>query len=245
MHKCWATALGDCGSEKSREHYVSANILGKGPLNVRGMKWCRGEYKKISPATFRRRMLCKHHNERLSPLDQAGGLAWRHLTNFAISAKAAHVMPKTARPVSLRIEAIDGLLFERWLLKTVTNLTYDGIGLGNRPWAPPSEWVEIIFGLRPFPARCGFYLETAPLSTQLEKDNYFAARILTDPKTDLPCGGQLKINDWGVIVSLTPLREKEVQYRPRFLKLRHRGRLFRVLRFDWPRRSTLPCNISS
>jgi hypothetical protein len=233
MKSCWASCLGDCDRKASREHYLSANILGEGPVTVRGLAWCRGEFKTIAPAAFTRNMLCKRHNEQLSLLDQAGGAAWRELTVFRESAKRAAMMPSNARAASLRVQAIDGRLFERWLLKTVTNIAYLESPEGQAPWTPTLAWVELVFGLRLFPDRCGLYLETGECQARPGNDNYFGARILTYPETKDPCGGQVKVNEWGMVVTLTPLAEKGVRYRPRFMRLKHRHKVFRVLRFDW------------
>lgn len=234
MRDCWARCLGNCDSKQSSEHIVSANILGDGPVTVRGLPWCRDEFKTISTAGFVRNILCKKHNEQLSPVDEAGGNAWRELQIFATSAKRAASMPKSARPVSMRVQAIIGPLFERWLLKTITNIAYLDDSEGAPPWTPRGEWVELIYGLRNWPDKCGLYLETnLDLGRPLGSDSYIAARILTYPGTKDPCGGQMKLHDWGLTVSLTPLSPIGATFHPRFLQLAQKRRTFRVLRFDW------------
>lgn len=234
MRDCWAECLGDCDGKQSSEHYVSANVLGDGPIRVRGLPWCREEFKTISTANFVRNMLCKRHNEQLSPVDQGGGNAWRQLQIFANSAKRAVSMPKGARPVSMRVQEIDGPLFERWLLKTITNVAYLDDSEGEPPWEPNKEWVELIFGKRKWPDKCGLYLETnLNLGRPRGPEHFIAARILTYPGTKNPCGGQMKLHDWGLTVSLVPLSPTGVAYHPRFLKLAQKRKTFRVLRFDW------------
>lgn len=213
---------------------MSANILGDGPVTVRGLPWCQGEFKTVSTASFTRNMLCKRHNETLSPVDQAGGDAWREFRIFAESAKRAATMPKKARPVSMRIQAVPGRLFERWLLKTITNVAYLDSTDGLPPWQPGRAWVELVFGLSDWPDRCGLYLETGTYKLRREPDQFFGARLLTYPGTKDPCGGQLILNDMRLVITLTPLAEKAgVAYRPHFLRLKHGHKVFRVLRVDW------------
>lgn len=153
---------------------------------------------------------------------------------FAQSAKGAALQPRQARAVSFTVQAINGLLFERWLLKTVINHFYLVPEDAREPWVPPNEWVEIVFGIRPFPEKCGLYLVVGGVRQMRRSgDVRFALRRITYPKTQISCGGQVVINDWELIVSLIPLKEEGVSHHPRFLRLKHRRKTFRVLRFDW------------
>ena len=214
---------------------MSENVLGEGTMQVRGLSWCRDEFREVPTAGFARNMLCQEHNQRLSPVDEAGGAAWRALTAFAESARQSALAPKGARPISLRVSAVDGERFERWLLKTVINVAFQGAPQGREPWTPPKEWVELAFGLKPFPPRCGLYLATAERRLGPHGQNRLSMRVVTYPGTAEPCGGQMKINDWEVAVTLVPLLEDGWAFRPRVLRLQHRLKTFRVLRFDWPK----------
>jgi hypothetical protein len=205
MRDCWASCLNNCVGKLTREHYVSANILGAGPIRVRGLPWCRDDYRELPPTAFTRNMLCGVHNSGLSPLDQFGGAAWKELKIFAASVANAKTIPRGARPSSFRVQSLNGSLFERWLLKTVINLTYASASQTDAPWSPPPDWVEIVFGAKGFPRRCGLYLDGVTTGALVGKDSYFGLRILTSPGTDTPCGGQFRIDDWGFVVSMLPL----------------------------------------
>lgn len=230
--KCWASCLGGCDPKISREHYLSANILGDGPVRLKGLSWCRSEFREISAASCTRKILCERHNRALSPLDEQGGNAWKQLHIFSASAAKARTLPAGARPTSFRIQTVDGAQFERWFLKTVIDVAYlddaDGV-----PWVPPTEWVEIVYGRRPFPSDCGLYMVNRMDPIPQAPDLYFALKINRFPGTER-CGGQVKIGGWELVLSLIPLREHGLTFHPRFMKLALQLRLFRVLRFDWP-----------
>jgi hypothetical protein len=63
---------------------------------------------------------------------------------------------------TLRTFNIDGLLLERWFLKTLINISFDRkwiIGTGDRePGKPSQELLEIVFGLRSFGKNEGLHV---------------------------------------------------------------------------------------
>lgn len=233
MRVCWATCLGDCDGPLTREHLVSANVLGPGPIKIRGLPWCREEFREIGVGSLTRNMLCESHNHRLSPLDQAGGQAWREFSIFTVSARRALTMPPTARTTGRNYQKVNGAMLERWLLKTLVNLIVSSGEPRGDAWIPPQDWVDIIFGRMRFPERCGLYFEKAE-HTLPHTDDYLALLVRTYPGTNLPCAGQMKINGWGVIVTMLPLSEEVALHRPLFLNLEHRARVFRSMRLNWP-----------
>jgi hypothetical protein len=111
MVDCWASALGDCSSKQSKEHYVSEFLFASDHIYVNGLPWCGNELRKIPTSGFVRSMLCKRHNEALSPVDQAGSHAWRSFGRFIDIAKSREVL--RARQKRLQQYVIDGPLLER------------------------------------------------------------------------------------------------------------------------------------
>lgn len=94
------------------------------------------------------RCLCKVHNEGLSALDAEAGRfrdAPANVRRIAWERRA--VTRRRCRPYRPQI---DGLLLERWVLKT-------GFALAARSrstlgdWRPPAIWADVAFGRRPVP----------------------------------------------------------------------------------------------
>jgi len=81
---CYLRATNDCSQDISREHYISANILeqlGDEGIEVAGVPWLKpGESKRLAVDNLTAKILCKRHNENLSPLDSEAGTFLRFLT---------------------------------------------------------------------------------------------------------------------------------------------------------------------
>jgi len=147
MKSCWARALGDCRGAITKEHFLTRAILGKGPIEVDGLPWAKDQRVTVPAAGFARHMLCDHHNAALSPVDSAGLYAFRVLSGQLNMVSG---------------ESIDGLLLERWCMKTAINTWYlrDDRSPGNA-WHPPSQWVAMAFGREPVKPYAGLYLVPA------------------------------------------------------------------------------------
>ncbi len=156
MKKCWANNYSTCCGKLSREHYISKSIFEQQFIYVSGLSWCKGKEKKVSIANLTRKALCEHHNNTLSIIDQAGINAIRIFE---------HLMPGKYRTVTTVPEShvVDGLNFERWLLKTAINLTYQGdmhLGFGmtdSVPGEPAPYLLQVVFGDLPFTHKMGLY----------------------------------------------------------------------------------------
>ena len=156
MKKCWANKYSPCNGKLSREHYISKSIFEQQFIYVKGLNWCKDEEKKISIGKLTRKVLCEHHNNILSSVDQAGINAIRIFEQL---------IPDQHRPTRTPPDSyvIDGLNFERWLLKTAINLTYQGemhLGFGmtdSLPGQPPPYLLQVVFGDLPFTHKMGLY----------------------------------------------------------------------------------------
>jgi hypothetical protein len=156
MKECWANKYSPCDGKLSREHYVSQSIFEQHFIYVSGLSWCKGEEKKISIANLTKKMLCEHHNNRLSIVDNAGINAVRVFEQLIPEKyRQAKTLPESQK--------IDGLNFERWLLKTAINLTYQGdmhIGTGmtdSIPGVPALYLLQVVFGDLSFTNKMGLY----------------------------------------------------------------------------------------
>ena len=232
MSHCWARSLGDCQGGISREHYISAVVLGEGPVTVSGLPWCQEQSKELPPAALVGNILCRHHNAALSVVDAAGGHAWRELATFSESARAAAQVPRRARPKSLTKQRIDGIFFERWLLKTAINLATCSPEC-PRGWEPPPEAVNIAFARAEFSTGSGMYWRAQDSKLPPRSQHGLKVQVLTAGSPREFCGARLLLNNWDFTVSTKPLEGGALIHRPKLLRLQHRRKNFRLLRFDW------------
>lgn len=128
----------------SGEHIFSNAIFKAGcscPIVIEGVRRVRGG--EPTHGAEKSNILCRHHNSLLSPLDATAG----QIAKFQAAANDESFNG------SINIE---GELFERWLLKTVTNVAAAG-WTGPKKWRPSAEIVQAIYGYTKVPERLGLY----------------------------------------------------------------------------------------
>lgn len=175
---CWAVELGDCGNEGSKEHLVSAALFEGDRIDVVGFHWCKDEPKSVGIASLASGILCKKHNNALSPLDSS---AVRAFDSLRRAAKLSNTRGKERlrKWKVQRIEVPDPWLLERWFLKTAINLIVVSPGenvwrqTGSRAVNPPRRLVRVAFGLEPMAQPMGLYAavslgEDVPFSDRVE-----------------------------------------------------------------------------
>lgn len=129
----------------SAEHLISKSVFTEKTIFVSGFPWCKDAEHRVGVNALQQRILCRKHNSELSPADEAGKLACRAF-------EAGHAA-----------EPLDGLLLERWLLKTAINLSLHsdlhlGIGMtDSKPGWPSPYLTAVAFGELPFSAMMGAY----------------------------------------------------------------------------------------
>lgn len=156
---CWAEPIGGCSPNMSREHLISAAVFPGQTVMVHGFPWCRDEPKEIGIAKLVSRILCEAHNNALSPLDTAAG-------ETATTLRTMDHLRETRSKLrqhywKVKSFEIDGTLMERWFLKTLINVAYDGgykIGSdAETVGRPSSRLVRIAFGEEKFEGQAGLY----------------------------------------------------------------------------------------
>ena len=159
--KCWAHALDECSQKISREHLFSASLFpSTNSVTVSGFPWCKGETKTVGLASVTSKILCSKHNSLLSPLDSAAGAAFKAFNDSAVLANKR--LSEKPSKFKVRHFRINGVLLERWLLKTLVNLCSESsLLVGSRaekPGIPDESLVRICFGLEQFAGKSGLYL---------------------------------------------------------------------------------------
>lgn len=163
MERCWAKSLGDCSGPISGEHYVSSGLFEQSELFVQGFNWCKNEIKQIPKKSLVANILCREHNTRLTEVDKAGIRAFRTLQESTRLSNVRNTLkPRYWNIVRLEI---DGLMLERWFLKTLINFACGGeqrIGPDSNAVGQPSDnLVRISYGLDKFEGQAGLYLLAA------------------------------------------------------------------------------------
>jgi hypothetical protein len=230
MTTCWARELGDCSVKQSKEHPLSRSLLGKAPVTVSGLAWCM-EPKAISVEGFGGNILCTAHNSQLSTLDDAGSHAFTCFGKF-MQVRGVR-LEERRKQRGVQGYRIDGGKLERWLLKAIIGTAFEHKTADHGTWQPSLKWVEMVFGRRPFPARCGLYIGDFRMSTLALETNRLAIRMLTRDEVEID-GAEFNLNGWLMVLSLAALEEHDITYQPPFIRDAQGLRLQQVISFDWP-----------
>jgi len=234
--KCYAGALLDCGTIISEEHYISEDVLNAlGDLApVHGFTWLGPDGTKVVPAgALVGKVLCKRHNEVLSPLDARAGQLFRQLQ------KADQFLQHG--PGAFEIYLANGHDLERWLLKMLCGMVAANVidvAPVQRPWRPPIEWLHILFRGAPFPAGWGLYVP-APIGHSDQVQERVEAAVVSN-STDGIYGLTTRLRDKRLMLAMirpaTPLPPDSVLsqslYRPAEFLLRMDARSYSIM-FCW------------
>ena len=233
MVNCWARCLGDCGTTQSREHYLSRSIVGSGDILISGFPFLKGETRSIPGDRLVAKMLCKTHNERLSPLDAAAGHFFQVLSTFRY--RGLMRASGARKPGGIDMYEVDGAFVERWMLKTLINVMFERELGSDQRWHPPELWVRCAFGTTSFPDRCGLYLLPGEGWDSLSEK--FAIGILPLTRSDADStliGGQFRMGNLQFALTFERLHETHQRlYRVRALKDKPSLDLRQIIHFRW------------
>jgi len=154
------------------EHIVSAGQFPNDTVCVQGLDWCKHAPMTVGLANVKRKILCKHHNEIQSVVDDGAIAAFEAFRESVRLTNARVQMPERRWAVSRF--TINGVLLERWFLKTLINVTVGGnykIGPNSKmPGEPSSDLVEIAYGRREFVSNAGLYYSAEAGETITSED---------------------------------------------------------------------------
>ncbi len=150
MATCWASGLSGCSSKISREHIVSSAVFTGKTVSVKGLPWCRLDYKEIGRTALTSNILCRSHNTQLSPTDAEAGRLFEAMRKRATTSH--HRVSSGKPPWTLTEYRLDGQLIERWLMKSTINLYHQAPERwtwqesGDFAKHPPHNFVRVAFG---------------------------------------------------------------------------------------------------
>jgi hypothetical protein len=187
MPFCWASCLGDCSADHSREHILTKSTIPGPQISVEGFPFQRGQTITLHKNQFSSNILCRYPNNNLSSVDQAGTAAFEAFKN------AVSDNPR-------KKNKIRGELFERWLLKTFINIEL----LANFSTHIPLELVEIAFGRRPFFPNSGLFCVVNEKSRVVPEDRISFIRLHDPSKNDAVPGGMFIFGGFHLLLALGP-----------------------------------------
>jgi hypothetical protein len=92
--------------------------------------------------------------------------------------------------------------------------------------------VEVAFGRRPFAPRTGLYFATKGWQKARNGDHRIAIQLLDRNDNEL-IGAGFDLNEFGIAIAMSPLKEEGFQYRPERLTDKCRMSLQQVIKFQW------------
>jgi hypothetical protein len=150
----------------SREHYISHAVLKaiaqKGLVKLDGFSWQKEKAAWIPSATLTSRILCKRHNEALSPLDFEAGRFMRAVRDFHAAL--------SSWPARDEVRLFAGEDLEKWMLKTLSGMVASGniVGLND----VPKPWIAQLFRCDPLREPLGLYIDRSE-EVRLGRHFYF------------------------------------------------------------------------
>ena len=178
--RCYARGLGDCDRKISGEHYVSESLLKRfapdGDLTVAGLRMGGGRETALKVSSSRKinalraNVLCKRHNEMLSPLDAM-------IAAFFEATQSAPMPGTFVDNNGVRLRLFRGDAVEQWFVKLALGLLCSGNasfpGMAS-PWQPPQRLLDALFGESLLPRPLGLYAAALPLERTHLRVRFFA-----------------------------------------------------------------------
>lgn len=248
---CYASALGGCSKNMSREHFISEGALShlandfaindqdKGRILTFGFSkhdcgngtWLTPKHRALSP-----KILCVTHNSSLSTLDTLH----KELVVCLSVAREFCVSPENKGKTKIR--HFDGHLFERYLLKEMIGFIASGRIEPLGKLFPPLDHLQMLYGIAPLPDAWGLNIRTeftpSPVMTTLGYEFDF----LQNKAGNMIAGCIKKVHDIQFIlafylISSEPndyMNTKNTIYRPSGLNFTNPEHDIRFeLVFDW------------
>jgi hypothetical protein len=204
MSSCWAASIGNCDGGISREHVVSKGLFKSPTISVHGFPWCKGKTHTVGIKSLTAKILCRRHNNNLSPLDEEASALFDAIREWCVRENIhsnTSPLSRIARPPTI----VNARLLERWFLKTLLNLSlsrehYIGIQ-GQKKGVIPVELVEICYGMRIFERNAGMYGAAHAGMIVASHDTLRFAPLLRD---DRVLGGFFEFRGFRFFLSLMP-----------------------------------------
>jgi hypothetical protein len=198
---CWASCLGNCGGGWTNEHYISDGIFDAASVTAFGLHWCNEKPVQIGLGSAVSKILCKTHNEALSPYDSEAAKLSGFLT--------ANIQDE---PLKADVISLNGSLLEKWALKTCINLGFIG-ALDQGTFArivPPENLVREVFSDKTPPDGMGLYFVTGTVSNENYKVGLSWNAIRNVGAGGSVVGMTFTFNGVRLVVSVIPVHAEQL-----------------------------------
>ncbi|OFW26674.1 MAG: hypothetical protein A3H97_00760 [Acidobacteria bacterium RIFCSPLOWO2_02_FULL_65_29] len=193
----------------------------------------------IGAGSLASRILCKKHNEELSPIDAAG-------TTFLSGLHASFKDLNKSQFLEKAVE-IPGRLLELWLLKV-----YCGLLTVHRIAAIPPVLVEILFGQQAWPECEGLYVLTPEDGNAAWRFQLVRVELVFNESRTRIVGAKFGLGGFALLLAFGKPRKQgpggvEAQHRPGAIVLEREGRAHRYA-FSWDdngKHGTMHCTLLS
>lgn len=179
---CFLSFTNNCSEDITREHYISDTVLSevehKNTVKITGLPWIGDrEFAKVGKRSVSSKVLCRHHNNALSPLDSAVGRLVRTFGTFDRNFNSPNPRPELA--------LFCGEDIERWMLKTICGMAAaKQIARNKQALASPisRQLLEMLLGAREWPRFWGLYVKIP--DGRIYHSTSFAFQPRTHPETN-------------------------------------------------------------
>ena len=237
--RCYMGWSQNCDQQISGEHFISAGVLAQlgGPkVKVNGVPWlATDETKILSINSLTGNILCKRHNESLSPLDAMAG-------KFFAALKLIHDDIFDKKTLSRRWKwfLFSGEEVELWLLKTAIGLFHSGnvakdkTKLSDTQTINPACYDILHTGI--FASPCGLYVDPIHIAEQINK---FQVQPMSDDAAQRMVGLRMTYLSFALVLLFDPnttyghSTTDSMTYRPSYLMIRNAKRTHIVM-LTWP-----------
>lgn len=198
MEKCWANSIGGCSEILSGEHLISKGILEKmgKMVKVEGFNWCKTESKEIGMNALQSKILCGNHNNLLSNYDSEAINFFEAINKWVKQSERFSNNGFSVKKIPIQY-FIDGLLIERWFLKTMVNLTLVST---DKVTIPFDVILPVLYGDKRFEKPFGFG-QIIKRGSSVVVDGIINFRPFVDQENIL-CGGTFVFNGFKVGIIL-------------------------------------------
>jgi hypothetical protein len=239
---CYLRWSEDCDQKSSREHFVSKSVLaqlGGNQVKLHGVPWLASdEAQTFAISSLTGKILCKRHNEALSPLDTTAG-------RFFSAIKLMHddIFDKKTLSKRWKWLLFSGEELELWLLKTAIGLFYSGNVALNKITLCDTQSLNqlcsnILYSGTLAPP-CGVYVRPIAIQGQL---NQLQMQPLSDDENKRTVGFRMSYLSFDFNLLFDPnasyghLVTDSQTYRPDYLIVRNDKRTHTVM-LTWPSRN--------
>lgn len=133
--ECWAAQLGGCAGPRSGEHYMTKALFEGPSVTIHGLSFCRGTPLTIPLEKARANILCRRHNELLSPAD---GEAAKFQNAVEKLQKRPHLTKDRKMQSAPSREVLSGKRLSQWITKTYCNFATMGKNVPSKKFVEHS-----------------------------------------------------------------------------------------------------------